>query len=75
LLDGWLKEISMHITPDSLNFLRYHGPKRETDVSRIAGFDVVLTTYGTLTAEFCRGTNLLHGINWFRVVLDEGRCF
>jgi SWI/SNF-related matrix-associated actin-dependent regulator of chromatin subfamily A3 len=34
--------------------------------------DVVFSTYATVTAEFCRGTSVLHDITWYRIVLDEG---
>ncbi|KAH0537607.1 hypothetical protein FGG08_005599 [Glutinoglossum americanum] len=61
-----------HVASDSLKVIKYHGRGRETDLSRILDSDVVLTTYATATAEFCRGTSTLHKFNWYRVVLDEG---
>jgi len=46
----------------------------------LADFDVVLTTYDTLVAEgvSSRGKNKndrIQSIDWYRVVLDEGKCF
>jgi len=38
----------------------------------LAGFDIVLTTYSTLVADFSNGPGVLHQMQWFRVVLDEG---
>jgi hypothetical protein len=52
---------------------KYHGPKRELDLLKLLDFDVILTTYATVAAEFRRCSNILHSINWFRIVLDEGR--
>lgn len=56
----------------------YHGPKREMDTKKLATFDIVMTTYATVSNEFfpnarakARGTPL-KDIVWFRIVLDEG---
>jgi SNF2 family DNA or RNA helicase len=35
--------------------------------------DMVLTTFATLVADFKR-RKVLHNLEWFRVVLDEGKC-
>jgi SWI/SNF-related matrix-associated actin-dependent regulator of chromatin subfamily A3 len=63
---------SRHILPNTLNIYKFHGSKREADASKFRDFDIVLTTYATLAAEFCSGNNVLHHLKWFRVVLDEG---
>jgi SNF2 family DNA or RNA helicase len=34
-------------------------------------FDVVLSNYATLAAEFS-GNSVLHELTWYRIVLDEG---
>jgi SWI/SNF-related matrix-associated actin-dependent regulator of chromatin subfamily A3 len=52
---------------------KYHGPKRELNPLKLLDFDIIFTTYATVAAEFRRGSNVLHNINWFRIVLDEGR--
>jgi SWI/SNF-related matrix-associated actin-dependent regulator of chromatin subfamily A3 len=62
-----------HILPNTLNMHKYHGPKRELDPLKLLDFDIIFTTYATAAAEFRRGSNVLHNINWFRIVLDEGR--
>jgi SNF2 family DNA or RNA helicase len=51
----------------------YHGPKRELDPLKLLDFDIIFTTYATVATEFRRGSNALHNINWFRIVLDEGK--
>ena len=35
--------------------------------------DIVLTTYHTLVADFREKPIPLHEVDWFRVVLDEGK--
>jgi SWI/SNF-related matrix-associated actin-dependent regulator of chromatin subfamily A3 len=68
---------------DSLSVVRYHGPNRPRDKSGLATLedsDMVITTYNTLAKEFSDRTSfagkssLLHDIEWYRVVLDEGKC-
>jgi hypothetical protein len=35
-------------------------------------FDIIFSTYNTVTTEFARGIGRLYSIRWFRIVLDEG---
>ena len=50
----------------------FHGPNRPYDSELLVTFDVVLTTYATLVADE-KTSGVLHQIEWYRVVLDEGR--
>ena len=59
------------MTPDALSVGIFHGPRRGRAADKIANNDVVLTTYGTLTADWS-GKKMLQNTYWFRVVLDEG---
>lgn len=61
-----------HLLPGSLSCLKYHGQNRTTEPLMLLQHDIVLTTYGTVAADISRGRTMLHRINWFRVVLDEG---
>lgn len=45
----------------------YHGQKR--DANALKKFDVILTTYGTLSSE--PATSPLFSLVWHRVMLDE----
>ena len=51
----------------------HHGAKRETSAAKLAGYDVVVTTYETVRVEHARGSRhrALFGLKWWRVVLDE----
>jgi len=56
----------------ALKIFKYHGQKRKNLLSGMEKVDIILTTYHTLAADFAEKPSPLHGINWFRVVLDEG---
>lgn len=62
-----------HIQPNAALCYKYHGIGRESNTENLTEFDIIFTTYATVTSEFCRGLSVLHQIRWFRIVLDEGR--
>jgi SNF2 family DNA or RNA helicase len=77
LADQWRREIEEKTT---LKAYVHHGPKREKDPIRLAKWDVVITTYDTVSSEwFQRGKSNtpepeIYGrgiflVNWWRVVL------
>jgi SWI/SNF-related matrix-associated actin-dependent regulator of chromatin subfamily A3 len=55
-----------------LRYYKYHGQERQVNDSITSEFDIVLTTYGTVTADYVRQRNTLTQIQWYRVILDEG---
>lgn len=57
----------------TLKAVKYHGQKRKDLVPMMEETDIVLTTYHTLVADFGEKSSPLHEIEWFRVVLDEGK--
>lgn len=61
-----------HVKPNTLRTCRFHRKNRPTSPSDLKDFDVVLTTYSTLCVESKRG-GVLHRVDWYRVVLDEGK--
>ncbi|KAK3377269.1 SNF2 family N-terminal domain-containing protein [Lasiosphaeria ovina] len=71
LLDGWIDEINKHVTPGTLNYYRYHGPDRRLPLSGDFPYHVVISTYGTVAADFSRGGGVLGFFHWYRLVLDE----
>ena len=77
LADQWRREISEKTT---LRAYVHHGPKREKDPVRIAKWDVVITTYDTVSSEFfgpkgskeevVTGRGIFR-VNWWRIVLGR----
>jgi hypothetical protein len=45
------------------------------DADKLQTSDIVLTTYATVAAEFCRGRSILAKLKWFRIVLDESKNY
>ncbi|KAI1808972.1 SNF2 family N-terminal domain-containing protein [Daldinia bambusicola] len=70
LLESWQSEIQTHIYPGMLSFISFHGKGRPQDKETLNSYDIVLTTYATLAADYTH-QGILHQMWWFRVVLDE----
>ena len=70
--DYILTWIPRHTLTDALRYCKHHGSNRSKDAKTLLEYDVILTTYATLTAEFRSGDSILHQAEWFRLVLDEG---
>ena len=78
LIRTWEEEFRGHLHPQTLRCWTYHGPKRSKDVSRMLGYDIVLTTYDIVAQEWRNLDNQLHPLfstNWRRIVLDEGKTW
>ncbi|KAF2800246.1 hypothetical protein K505DRAFT_293195 [Melanomma pulvis-pyrius CBS 109.77] len=71
LMDSWIDEINKHIEPGTLSYYKFHGQGRKIFYPHLLQHDVILTTYGTVAADFTRDRSLLHFIHWYRIVLDE----
>ena len=75
VLSNWEEQINIHAKPKTLKYYAYHGTSRERDLDTLAKMDILLTTYNTAAAEYSdqrEGRNTLKGIQFFRIVLDEG---
>ena len=76
-ISNWEEQIMQHIQPGTLKYHIYHGSNRIKDIERLAQFDLVITTYGSVASEHNKrakgkdGNFPLEDMNWFRVVLDE----
>ncbi|KAK3043438.1 hypothetical protein RJ639_002017 [Escallonia herrerae] len=73
LLSQWNDELETHSKPGSVSVCVHYGGVRSNDPEVIAEPDIVLTTYGVLTAAYkIDGEySIFHKVDWYRVVLDE----
>lgn len=74
---NWEEQLRQHVDSRSLSYHIYHGPNRIKDAARLAEFDIVITTYGSVSNELGArrkgksGLFPLEEVGWFRIVLDE----
>lgn len=78
LIKQWESEILDKVErTHKLKVCLYHGTNRAKTASALDTYDVVITTYGTLTSESGtassdKGKNSgLFGLHWYRIILDE----
>ena len=79
LLQVWELQIRTHFQPSSIHSIVYHGPCRQTILSCLHQFDIILTTYNTISTEWKRYKSSrqdvtkasLFSIQWHRIVIDE----
>ncbi|PVH83787.1 hypothetical protein DL98DRAFT_412175, partial [Cadophora sp. DSE1049] len=75
LLDMWNAQLKRHLKPGSLKWVTHHGQRRLLTTAQICQYDIVLTSYQTITSEWRKRESvsspiLLH--KWHRIALDEG---
>ncbi|KAI0971966.1 hypothetical protein F4678DRAFT_478970 [Xylaria arbuscula] len=71
LLDTWIDEIERHVATGTLSVYKYHGPNRKLPSSPPLPYHIVLSTYGTVAADYSRGGGVLTSFHWHRLILDE----
>ncbi|XP_041828646.1 helicase-like transcription factor isoform X2 [Melanotaenia boesemani] len=72
VLSNWLDQFEQHVHANvKLDVYLYYGSERNRSKKFLSSQDVVITTYNVLSADFGNKSPLC-GINWLRVVLDEG---
>ncbi|MBA0768500.1 hypothetical protein Gotri_017296 [Gossypium trilobum] len=73
LLSQWKDELETHSRPETISIFVHYGGDRTNDPRVISEHDVVLTTYGVLTAAYKSDAenSIYHRVDWYRVVLDE----
>ncbi len=56
----------------TLKIHKYHGTGKNVAPEALSNFDIVLTTYATLSSDVSGELGALNQFVWFRIVLDEG---
>lgn len=68
-----------HLHENRLKFTLHYGKTKLVSCQDLAGIDIVLTTYHTVSAEWKHGKgkeqSILFSGHWRRIVLDEGEYF
>ncbi|KAF7536696.1 hypothetical protein G7054_g4308 [Neopestalotiopsis clavispora] len=74
VLSNWEQQIKFHVKEDQHpDVLVYHSIGKHMSAAELERYHVVVTTYGMLASEAkTRNSNRLFGVEWRRVVLDEG---
>ncbi|KAL4203337.1 hypothetical protein AMTRI_Chr01g127380 [Amborella trichopoda] len=70
VISTWISQLEEHTKHGSLKVYLYHG-ERTNKAKELRKFDLVLTTYSTLAAEFDCPDSPIKEIEWLRVILDE----
>ena len=76
LIKQWEGEIKDRVEEShALRVCVHHGPKRATSYKELRKYDVVITTYQTLSSEHAASEDGIKigcfGVKWYRVILDE----
>ncbi|GJN36863.1 hypothetical protein PR202_gb25762 [Eleusine coracana subsp. coracana] len=65
-------ELEAHSTQGALSVFVHYGGDKTDNLMLMAQHDVVLTTYGVLSAAYKNGYgSIFHRMDWYRIVLDE----
>ena len=76
LVSHWVEQLQAHLGPGvRLQLLVHHGQSRAVTGAELETRDLVITTYGTLAAEWTRGPELspLVRAKWLRVNINIHR--
>ncbi|RLM64296.1 hypothetical protein C2845_PM16G03140 [Panicum miliaceum] len=72
LLGQWKDELEAHSTPGAISVFVHYGGDKTDNLMLMAQHDVVLTTYGVLSAAYkANGSSIFHRMDRYRIVLDE----
>ncbi|CAL5035385.1 unnamed protein product [Urochloa decumbens] len=72
LLGQWKDELEAHSTQGALSVFVHYGGDKTDNLMLMAQHDVVLTTYGVLSAAYKSDhSSIFHRMDWYRIVLDE----
>ncbi|XP_057736990.1 putative SWI/SNF-related matrix-associated actin-dependent regulator of chromatin subfamily A member 3-like 1 [Arachis stenosperma] len=67
----WISQLEEHTVPGSLRTCMYYGDKRAKNAEDLMDYDLVLTTYSTLSVEEDDPDSPVKKVVWRRIILDE----
>ncbi|RZC32772.1 SNF2 N, Helicase C, and/or DEAD domain containing protein [Asbolus verrucosus] len=70
LINQWSNEVQKRTRKNVLATAVYHGTTREIKPKRLASYDMVISTYGTVRSE-SQNNGVIFRIKWHRIILDE----
>lgn len=73
LLQQWEGEVKSKLQRNTLEYLVYHGPKRDSRGRYLSEYDLVVTTYSIASVDRKSNTGL-YRVKWRRIILDEGHA-
>ncbi|RWR76017.1 putative SWI/SNF-related matrix-associated actin-dependent regulator of chromatin subfamily A member 3-like protein 1 [Cinnamomum micranthum f. kanehirae] len=73
VLSTWISQLDEHTVPGFLKVYLYYG-ERTANVKELQMYDIVLTTYSTLSAEKSFQESPIKKIEWWRIILDEAHA-
>ncbi|VFQ85734.1 unnamed protein product [Cuscuta campestris] len=68
----WVNQLCDHTHTGSLTMYMYYGGERTKDVDELKKYDLVLTSYITLSKEDDQVYSPIKKMKWRRIILDEG---
>ncbi|KAK8040667.1 hypothetical protein PG991_000455 [Apiospora marii] len=72
ILNSWLQQIGLHLD-DGLQVRKYYGRRRNKHREAYLASHIVLTTYHTVASSFNNPSSAIYQLDWYRVILDEGK--
>ncbi|KAJ4007318.1 hypothetical protein NW752_007702 [Fusarium irregulare] len=75
LMGTWEEQLTEHVVEGRLTYRRHHREDRLRSLDELKAFNIVLTTYHTISAEWSHSnsskTSFIHSVRWKRIILDE----
>jgi len=72
VMSAWITQLDDHTVPGALKTYLYYGERRTEDIEELKEYDLVLTTYTTLSYE--SKDRPARKMEWRRIILDEAHA-
>ncbi|KAL2320630.1 hypothetical protein Fmac_029599 [Flemingia macrophylla] len=74
VMSTWIAQLEEHTVPGGLKTCMYYGERRSKSVEELKKYDLVLTTYSTLSSEQLVPEMPAKKMLWRRIILDEAHA-